>query len=156
MKIFRVRSVQNTQEWVEILALFEPLWLHKYHRWPHDILGAEGCHQNFTKMPPDGLWKCFCFVFLHGFMEVFVLNQLLLRDWGMFVFFCCFFSQSSLFCNERAGISPFYLKRGHPILFVFPLFFFSYDYSILISHVSSIGFLSLNSCLLLLSLVSLN
>lgn len=72
-----------------------------------------------------------------------------------FVFFC-FFSQSSLFCNERAGISPFYLKRGHPILFVFPLFFFSYDYSILISHVSSIGFLSLNSCLLLLSLVSLN
>lgn len=82
-------------------------------------------------------------------MEVFVLNQLLLRDWEIFSF------QSSLFCNERAGISPFYLKRGHPILFVFPLFFFSYDYSILILHVSSIGFLSLNSCLLL-SVVSLN
>lgn len=122
-----------------------------------DFISTTDGHMTFwgLKAATKILPKCFCFVFLHGFMEVFVLNQLLLRDWGMFVFFC-FFSQSSLFCNERAGISPFYLKRGHPILFVFPLFFFSYDYSILISHVSSIGFLSLNSCLLLLSLVSLN
>lgn len=88
-------------------------------------------------------------------MEVFVLNQLLLRDWGMFVFFVVFFLRVVYFVMKEQ-VSLFYLKRGHPILFVFPLFFFSYDYSILISHVSSIGFLSLNSCLLLLSLVSLN
>lgn len=95
----------------------------------------------------------FCFFpWLHG---SFCIESAPSERLGNVCFFC-FFSQSSLFCNERAGISPFYLKRGHPILFVFPLFFFSYDYSILISHVSSIGFLSLNSCLLLLSLVSLN
>lgn len=72
-------------------------------------------------MPPDIKVFLFCFfAWLHG---SFCIESAPSERLGN-VFFFLFFSQSSLFCNERAGISPFYLKRGHPILFVFSFVLF--------------------------------